>query len=83
MSDDSGSIPRVVFTIAHLAPDDLRELIRAELVAGLAKDREMRKLELMASLRADRAPKLSFAARLALAWRVLSGAARHAKEGSQ
>ncbi|MGL5005265.1 MAG: hypothetical protein ACRDAM_20165 [Casimicrobium sp.] len=73
MSDDSNGMERVVFTIAHLAPDDLRELIRAELAAGLAKDREMRKLELMAALKREPEPRMSLPMRAALAWDVLCG----------
>ncbi|MGL4233798.1 MAG: hypothetical protein ACRCWJ_20690 [Casimicrobium sp.] len=75
MSDDFDGAQRIVFIVAHLAPDDLRELIRAELAAGLAKDREMRKLELLASLKREpeTEPRMSLPMRAALAWDVLCG----------
>jgi hypothetical protein len=68
----SGDTPFMI-TVAYLGPEDVRELVRAAMTEALAKEREMRKLELLASLKRAPAPPMSFAMRAALAWDVLTG----------
>lgn len=70
--DDDFNPPHIVL-IARLSPEDMRDLVRASLTEALAKDREMRKLELLSSLKAEPVPTLPWSERAALAWRVLRG----------
>jgi hypothetical protein len=76
MGDDFSARPTrlLISGLSGEAAQDMRDLVRASVTEALAKDREMRKLEFLSSLKAAPAPVLPLVDRVGLAWRVLRGA---------